>query len=142
MAIFQSAKVTELEGRVSTLEAENAQLSADLAAANSAGVELEAANARIVELEAANATLTEANAEIPALNQTITEQTAQIVTLTEEAKVTPAKIDLAAAQKLAAMGHGAPLDLNGEKPTGAAPQNIKALTGLSKVVAAFKAGKN
>lgn len=106
MTIFQSAKVTELQGRVSALEAENANLTAQLATANEGLADQTANLEKITALESANA-------EIPALNQTIETQKAEITGLTEKATITAEKIDAAAAVKLASLGHGEPLKIEG-----------------------------
>lgn len=113
MTIFKSAKVTELEARVAELEAENANLAETAKSTDERNQELAGANERIIELEAANA-------EIPALNATIAEhlatiasKDAEIADLNAKNKISEEKINLAAAQKLAAQGHGEPLEING-----------------------------
>jgi len=141
MTIFKSAKVTELEERVTALEADNAKLTADLAAAGEVSADQSANLARIAELETANA-------EIPVLNQAIADhvatigtQAAEIATLTASNVVTAAKISEQAAIMLAANGHGAPLNLSGEKPDGESKTEIKNLTGFAKASAAFASKK-
>jgi len=93
----------------------------------------ESALAEVETLKADNIALSEKVNGIPVLE-------AKIVTLTAEAVVSAEKISAAAAQQLAAMGHGKPVDLSKEKPAeGSGSKEIKNLTGLAKVTAAFKA---
>lgn len=135
--MFKSAKVTELEARVSELEAENIELkNQDEARVSS--------ETKVAELEGKVAALEEANSEIEGLNATIADQKTiiakkdeEIAGLKSDCEITTEKIDLAAATKLATMGHGAPLDTTGTGIT--SKDSIKNLTGLEKVTAAFKA---
>ena len=124
MTIFKSAKVTELEARVAELEAENANLAETAKSTDERNQELAGANERIIELETANA-------EIPALNATIAEhlatiasKDAEIADLKSKAQVTEEKINLAAAQKLAAQGHGEPLEITGNFSEGKAGKTM------------------
>jgi ATP-dependent Clp endopeptidase proteolytic subunit ClpP len=61
----------------------------------------------------------------------------KIADLTAKVEITEEKISSAAAQKLAAQGHGEPLEITGNATI--PEKEIKALTGLAKVQAAFKA---
>lgn len=142
MAIFKSARVTELESQVETLTADLATSNA-LAQSNAEAAAASATSAaRITELEGENLKLTEANGEIEGLNATISAQNAEIAGLKEAVKITDTKISAAAATKLAAMGHQEPLDVTGASVAADKATEIKSLTGLAKVTAAFKASSN
>jgi len=82
------------------------------------------------------ATIQAENIELRAKAELVPTLEAKITELENAAKITAEKIDTAAAQKLASMGHGEPLDLGGKVPTEDAPK-ISHLTGFAKVAASF-----
>jgi hypothetical protein len=139
MTIFKSARVTELEGENAILKADNERISGELATAQSTIEANAEAVAKADGLEKEVAELKLENAEIPSLEQTIKAQKVEIASLKEGVKITDAKIEAAAAVKLAANGHHDPLDTSGDSPTAAPKEEIKNLTGLAKVTAFFKA---
>lgn len=118
MTIFKSAKVTELEARVSELEAENATLVEQRDSATAASEDVAAKAERLSELESANAEIPDLNAEIATLKASIEIKDAEIASLTEAATITQDKINLAAADKLAAQGHGEPVNLGSGNVSG------------------------
>jgi ATP-dependent Clp endopeptidase proteolytic subunit ClpP len=63
------------------------------------------------------ATIQTENIELRAKAELVPTLEAKITELENAAKITTEKIDTAAAQKLASMGHGEPLDLGGKAPT-------------------------
>ena len=135
MTIFKSQKITELESRVDELETENLDLKGKLeVAAQTAETDQAAA---LVTATETIATLTEANAEIPSLNATIVEHATKITELEASNVVTAEKINAAAATKLAAMGHGATLDLGKTTPI-ETKKDLSNLTGHAKAAAFFK----
>lgn len=135
MTIFKSQKITELEARIDELETANLDLTGQIEAAKQTAETNQAV--ALSEATETIKTLTEANAEIPSLNATITELTEKIKTLESAAIVTKEKIDNAAAAKLAAMGHGEPLNL-GKTSATEEKQDFSNLTGIAKVTALFK----
>lgn len=86
----------------------------------------EAALAEVELLKTENTSLTQKLLEIPTLEAKLADKDAEIANLTEKAEITAEKISAAAAEKLAAMGHGEALDLGKSDVTG--KQNPKNLT--------------
>jgi chromosome segregation ATPase len=134
MTIFKSQKTVELESRVQELEDENADLRGQLKIAKQTA-ETDQAVALTEATEHINK-LTEANAAIPELESKITTLESKVTELEAANVINAEKIDTAAAQKLAAMGHGEPLDLKATAPT-ESPSEISKLTGFAKVAASF-----
>ncbi len=114
MTIFKSQKTVELESRVQELEDENADLRGQLEVAKQTA-ETDQAVA-LTEATEQIKNLTEANAAIPELESKITTLESKVTELESANVITAEKIDTAAAQKLAAMGHGEPLDLGNVAP--------------------------
>jgi chromosome segregation ATPase len=134
MKLFKSQSTIALEDRVAELETENADLRGQLEIAKQTA-ETDQAVALTDATEQINK-LTEANAAIPELESKIAGLESKITELEAAATITAEKIDIAAAQKLASMGHGEPLDLGAKVPTEDAPK-ISHLTGFAKVAASF-----
>jgi len=115
MKLFKSQSTIALEDRISELETENADLRGQLEIAKQTA-ETEQAVALTDATEQINK-LTEANAAIPELESKIATLESKVTELESAATITAEKIDTAAAQKLASMGHGEPLDLGAKPPT-------------------------
>jgi chromosome segregation ATPase len=115
MKLFKSQSTIALEERVQELETENADLRGQLEIAKQTA-ETDQAVALTDATEQINK-LTEANAAIPELESKITVLEAKVTELEAAATITAEKIDIAAAQKLASMGHGEALNLGTEAPT-------------------------
>lgn len=103
-------RISALEAVITDKDSEIQSISAKLETA-------ENALAEAAEIQAANIELAAKVESIPSFEAKITELAAEIETLKASAEVTAEKIDTAAAQKLAAMGHGEPLDLGNSAPT-------------------------
>jgi predicted RNase H-like nuclease (RuvC/YqgF family) len=115
MTIFKSQKTTDLEARVQELEDENTDLRGQLEIAKQNAETDQAAALTNATEEIKN--LTEANATIPELESKISELESKVTELEAANVVTAEKIDTAAAQKLASMGHGEPLNLGASTPS-------------------------
>jgi ATP-dependent Clp protease protease subunit len=107
--------------RISALEAD---LTAQAAEFQSKLDKAEAALQEAATIQAENIELRAKVELVPTLEAKITE-------LENAAKITAEKIDTAAAQKLAAMGHGEPLDLGNHAPVEAQVDHIQALASLT-----------
>jgi chromosome segregation ATPase len=115
MKLFKSQATIALEERVQELETENTDLRGQLEIAKQTA-ETDQAVALTDATEQINK-LTEANAAIPELESKITVLETKVTELEASNVITAEKIDTAAAQKLASMGHGEPLDLGAKAPT-------------------------
>jgi hypothetical protein len=115
MKLFKSQATIALEERVQELETENTDLRGQLQIAKQTA-ETDQAVALTDATEQINK-LTEANAAIPELESKITALETKVTELESANVITAEKIDTAAAQKLASMGHGEPLDLGAKPPT-------------------------
>lgn len=124
---------TEAKDRITALEAQIAQHDGELAKIQA---ELETAESTLVEAHATATANLELMAKVTAFEIVLAGKDAEIVTLTDAAEFTTAKVDSHAAQKLAAMGHGEPLDLGTPAVTASDSKNLmdkyEALSGIEK----------
>ena len=105
-----TARIEALETQILGHDTEVSELQAKLETAEAALQEASAIAVRNTELEAQILT-------IPTFEAKISELAEKVTTLEAENVVTNEKIEIAAAAKLAAMGHGEPLNLGSANPT-------------------------
>lgn len=124
------SKIEALENQIAGYDSQISELNAKLATAELALQEASEISARNIELEAKILT-------IPTFEAKVAELKSNIEALESENLVTKEKIDNAAAAKLAAMGHGEPLNL-GKASATEEKKDLSNLTGIAKVTALFK----
>jgi ATP-dependent Clp endopeptidase proteolytic subunit ClpP len=123
-----TARIEALETQILGHDTEVSELQAKLETAEAALQEASAIAVRNTELEAQILT-------IPTFEAKISELAEKVTTLEAENVVTNEKIEIAAAAKLAAMGHGEPLDLGNQSQTSPALnllEQYEALEGAEK----------